>query len=430
MQQLREDDFLEIRLAGVITDYDFKVLTSFYQPLLGAIGLALYLTLVHLHPFAEAEPLDHRLVLQRMDISRNDFLIARQRLEALGLLRTYFKKDGEIRFYYYEIYAPKDAYHFLDDPILRGTLVKFIGERATQRLVRAFQEDQPFADVEEISARFIDIFHPNFDDPAYQLDIENYASSYQNQELAYDFDAEEFLSEMNKQGYINKNALTEDELKQVEQLATLYGLVEKDLARLAIMSYQPQNKRGNRINFEQFKRFLQEEAKYAYLNPKIRKPRKAPAIISGGSFTSKEVNEMELLPPIEYLSKLQMGTQLAAADIRLLDDLNSKFNLEPGVINALVRKVLDINHNILSRNYVEKIAATLVRANVHTAIDTLNYFEEATNRFQKPVGKPKKVTKTAVESHISSQTSPPAGDEEEIAATLAALEAQLKKLKD
>lgn len=429
MTPLREEDFFEIRLAGVITDYDVTVLTNFYQPLMGAIGLSLYLTLLHLHPLAKVEPLDHKTLFQRMDIARSDFLIARQRLEALGLLRTYHQNESNIRFYYYEIYAPKDAYHFLDDPILKGTLVKFIGERAVQKLAHAYQEDPAFQDLEEISARFVEVFQPNFDDPAYQLDIENYTSSYQNQELIYDFDAELFLKEMNQQGYIANNALSPEEINQVEQLAAFYGLGEKDLARIAIMSYLPQNKRGERINFDQFKHFLQEEAKYAYLNPKMRKPRKAPTIISGDSLTSKEINEMELLPPMEYLAKLQKGTQLAAADIRLLDDLRTNFNLAPGVINALVSKVLAINHNILSRPYVEKIAATLVRADVHTALDTLNYFDEATNRFNKPVNRPKKSSKKAVEEVVVNENHT-SDDEEEIAATLAALEAQLKKLKD
>ena len=422
MHQLREDDFFEIRIAGVITDYDVRVLTNFYQPLLGAIGLALYLTLQHIYPFAQVEPLDHRFLWQRMDVSRTDFLIARNRLEALGLLRTYYKKESKIHFYYYELFAPKDAYNFLDDPILKGTLVKFIGERATQKLAHEFKIDDPFTDVEEVSAKFIDVFQPDFNDPVYRVEIENYASSYQTQDISYAFLADVFFTELNAQGYINKKALSQDEVGQIEKLATLYGFSEKILARLAIMAYQPDNKFGERINFSQFKTYLQEEAKYAYINREARTSKRAPMIIHGGSFTAKQINEMELVPPIEYLAKRQKGTQLAAADVRLLDDLSANFHLENGVINALISKVLEINHNILSRAYVEKIAATLVRAEVHTALDTLNYFDEANSRKSSVKVKEKP-------SSSSTKLSSEEQDESDIAATLLALEAQLQKKK-
>ena len=424
MHQLKDDDFFEIRIAGVITDYDVKVLTNFYQPLLGAIGLSLYLTLEHIYPFAQMEPLDHRFLWQRMDVSRTDFLIARNRLEALGLLRTYYKKEHKIHFYYYELYAPKDAYHFLDDPILKGTLVKFIGERATQKLAHAFKIDEPFSDVEEVSSKFVDVFQPDFNDPAYRIEIENYASSYQVQDISYVFLADVFFTELSAQGYINKKALSHDEVEQIEKLATLYGFSEKTLARLVIMAYQPDNKLGKRINFEQFKGFLQEEAKYAYINRDARTSRRAPTIIHGGSLTAKQINEMELMPPIEYLSKLQKGTQLAAADVRLLDDLSTNFHLENGVINALISKVLEINHNNLSRAYVEKIAATLVRAEVYTAIDTLNYFDEANSR-KNPVSSKEKDQVSAKDIKVENSNQ----DDSDINATLAALEAQLQKKK-
>ena len=44
-----------------------------------------------------------------------------------------------------------------------------------------------------------------------------------------------------------------------------------------------------------------------------------------------------------------------------------------GVINALVDYILETNNNILARNLIEKIGATLVRENIETAFDALNY---------------------------------------------------------
>lgn len=431
MHQLRPDDFFEIRIASVLTDYDVKVLTAFYQPLIGSIGLSLYLTLHSLHHFNQTDPYDHSVLFSRMDLSRSDFLIARSRLEAMGLIRSYYKKDNKIHFYYYELYGPKDAFHFLDDPIFKGTLVKFIGERAVQRLAYAFKTDDPFTEVEEVSAKFIDVFRPDFNDPAFKAEIENYASSHQIQELASAFTAEVFFAELKSQGYINKKALSQSEIERIEQLSTLYGLSEALMAKCTIMAFSPDQNVGSRVNFEQLRTYLQEEAKYSYIGGEKAKRRTPPSIISGTSLTARQVNEMEQMSPLAYLSKRQKGAQLASADIRLLEDLSQKFHLANGVINALISKVLELNHNQLSRVYVEKIAATLARTEVQTALDTLNYFEEASTS-QKYGGKQKQ-SNSQTKGENAQQNKPAfvdsSGDDEEIAMAVAALEAQLEKKK-
>ena len=85
---------------------------------------------------------------------------------------------------------------------------------------------------------------------------------------------------------------------------------------------------------------------------------------------------MESLSPKEFLTILQGGASPASSDLRLIEDLSANFHLTPGVINALIDYVLTVNNNVLSRAYVEKIAASLAREGITTVLDAMNYLKK------------------------------------------------------
>ena len=44
----------------------------------------------------------------------------REKLEGIGLLKTYYKKNS-VNNYIYELYSPLNAYEFFNNPIFRGS---------------------------------------------------------------------------------------------------------------------------------------------------------------------------------------------------------------------------------------------------------------------------------------------------------------------
>ena len=66
--------------------------------------------------------------------------------------------------------------------------------------------------------------------------------------------------------------------------------------------------------------------------------------------------------------------------MNILSGLATRLGLTNGVINALVDYVLETNNNILSKNLIEKIGATLVRENIETALDAMNYLTSFNKR--------------------------------------------------
>ena len=96
---------------------------------------------------------------------------------------------------------------------------------------------------------------------------------------------------------------------------------------------------------------------------------------------------METCPPAKYLSLLQNNTAPSSADLTLVSTLATSYNLSNGVINALINYVLQVKDNTLPKNYVEKIAASLVREGVTTVIETLNYLNKTNKRAKKAENK-------------------------------------------
>ena len=84
---------------------------------------------------------------------------ARISLEAIGLLRTYCKQDGQDDFCY-ELLPPMDAKSF-DDPLLSTFLFSKIGEQPYRNLRERFAvDDQKDDQFKEISRTFLDVFKP------------------------------------------------------------------------------------------------------------------------------------------------------------------------------------------------------------------------------------------------------------------------------
>ena len=63
----------------------------------------------------------HHHLMSTMQIKLENLVIAREKLEAVGLLKTYLKKDA-VNNYVYVLYSPMSAADFLNHPILNVVL--------------------------------------------------------------------------------------------------------------------------------------------------------------------------------------------------------------------------------------------------------------------------------------------------------------------
>ncbi|MCF0124470.1 MAG: hypothetical protein HUJ68_01725, partial [Clostridia bacterium] len=118
---LNGKDFMEVKLASLVADYDREILVNLYQPIIGFTGLAVYFSL-----WAEANNqkvvsiINHEQFFNRMKINTTQFVDARKLLEGIGLVKTYVQNSSEVKIYHYDVFAPRTPKDFFDNALLYG----------------------------------------------------------------------------------------------------------------------------------------------------------------------------------------------------------------------------------------------------------------------------------------------------------------------
>ena len=378
MKVLANQDFLEVRLASLIADYDRDTLSNLYQPMIGYEALALYMTLWSEANNEKISPLcTHEQVFLRMRIPAGAYVEARKYLEATGLLKTFVSEGQDYKIYHYELYAPKSPRGFFEDALLYGMLIKSIGESNANRLKTIYLVEPKQDYGEEITTKFAEMFHPQFNDDAF-LDAASSDSKVKGRnagKIKGQFSYEKFFNALSEISQIKDSAFNKNEMKEVERLATLNGVDEEETAKIVNSLYDSEKKKGERIDFDKLAKALQEKTDYKYRRGgKVNQV--SPNLINGATDLAKKINLMEQKAPKDYLSYLQGGTKPASADLKVINDLSRNYHLPNPVINAVVDYVLYKADNVLSRPYAEKVAVSLVRENILTAVDAMNYLKK------------------------------------------------------
>ena len=379
MKVLANQDFLEVRLASLIADYDRDTLSNLYQPMIGFEALALYMTLWSEANNERISPLcTHEQVFLRMRIPAGAYVEARKYLEATGLLKTFVSQGQDFKIYHYELYAPKSPRGFFDDALLYGMLIKSIGESNANRLKNIYLIEPKHDYGEEITTKFAEMFHPQFNDDAFleAASGDNKVKGRNSGKIKGQFSYEQFFASLGEISQIKDSAFNKTEMKEIERLATLNGVSEEETAKLVNQLYNPDKEKGERIDFDKLAKTMQEKTDYKYRRGGRKANQNEPNLVSGATDLAKKINLMETKSPKDYLSYLQGGTKPASADLKVINDLSKNYHLPNPVINAVVDYVLYKADNVLSRPYAEKVAVSLVRENILTAVDAMNYLKK------------------------------------------------------
>src|SRR5574344_1605147 len=144
-------------------DSDRKILIMLYQPIIGSTAINFYMTLwSYLDKYEIISiPWTHHHLMSSMQVSLENIIEAREKLEAIGLLKTYVKIDtkNELNNYVYELYSPLRVYDFLTDPILSTILHDSVGDIEYKNIKEYFK--MPNIDLKgykDITSKFNDVF--------------------------------------------------------------------------------------------------------------------------------------------------------------------------------------------------------------------------------------------------------------------------------
>ena len=369
---LPADTFTVIN-KSILTNYDKKILIMLYQPIIGSISINLYLSLwsyLDKMDFMSIEYNHHNLI-NNMGVSLEDIISSREKLEALGLVRSYIKKD-RINSLIYELYSPLSPNEFFKNPLLSVSLYSTIGKIEYERLKEYFRLPKiNISEYADISCNFNDIFDV--------IDINSYENtSYDLKKV--NVNKLSVISKINidntlslvPEEILNIRSVTKDMKDLIYNLSLIYNLDDyhmSDLISSSVNSKKTIDKKLLRDNARKYYLFehngklpsiaLKSQPEYLRRNSELL------------SLKEKTIRQFETITPYDFLLSKHGGEKLTKNEISILEYLLVDMKLTPGVTNVLIDYVLRINDNKLIKNFVEVIAEQWSRKKIKTVSDAM-----------------------------------------------------------
>ena len=374
----------------VINSNDRKLITMLYQPIIGYTAVSLYFSFIDDLDKLEimSDDLTHHHLMATMQLKLESIVKAREKLEAVGLLKTYLKKDN-INHYVYLLFSPISANEFFNHPILNIVLYNNLGKTEYDKLINYYKIPRlNLKDYSDITSSFNEVFTPI---PGRNLDVNEDIVKNNTNNILLDksIDFNLLISSIPKE-MVNERCFTKEIKSLINSLIYTYniedatmislvrdslnekGLVDKALLRKSCRNYY-QFEEGGRLPTLIYNR----QPDY------LKKPE------GDNSKWAKMVYAFENVSPYEYLKAKYKGGEPTSRDLKLVENLLIDQKLSPGVVNVLLAYVLKINNQKLNKNYIETIVGQWKRLNIETVEDAMKITEKEHKKMKKIINKEK-----------------------------------------
>ena len=369
---------------SIITSYDKKIITMLYQPIIGYTAVSLYNTLLDDLEKSQmmSEDLTHHHLMNTMQLRLEDILISREKLEAVGLIKTYMKKDN-INQYVYLVYSPISANEFFNHPVLNVVLYNNLGKKEYEKVKNYFKVPKiVLKDYEDITCSFDDVFTPvrgsvevtdeiitnnsNNTNINKRIDFSLLISGMPEYEKCFTDDVKELINTLS---YIY-NLDTLDMQGLIRNSINEKGLIDKNVLRKSCRDYYKFDNFGNLPTL-----IYTKQPEY------LKKPK------GDNSKWAKMVYTFENISPYQLLKAKYKGGTPTDRDKKLIESLLVDQKLAPGVVNVLISYILKINNEQLNKSYVETLAGQWKRLNIETVEEAMKFAEKKHKEMYKAIHK-------------------------------------------
>lgn len=365
----------------ILTEVDRTNLISLYEPIVGPIPISLYFTLwrdLDKLSFVSKDYTHHHL----MTILRCDLTTikeAREALEAVGLLKSYYK-EGEPNSYVYELYSPLSAYEFFHHPIFNVVLYNNIGKQEYEELQVLYEKyDMNLNDYTDITKTIDMTFRSSSQAPTFDVRERQALGIALTDQVDFDL----LISSLPK-GLVHERTFSKKTRELINNLSFLYHLDNVQLCEIVRATI---NEKGL-IDKEEMRKLAKKY--YSYNNsgslPTLIYRTQPEYLRSPSGDTSKRgrfIQMCENTSPLDFLRTKYKGGEPTARDVKLLDNLLFQVELKPAVVNVLIDYVLLKNNNKLSQNFIETIAGQWKRLGIETAEEAMNIAEKEHKKYNK-----------------------------------------------
>ena len=366
---LPADSYIVVN-KSIITEIDKKILIDLYQPIIGHNAISFYFTLLNDLEKNEiiSENYNHHHLMTIMQISLEDLKRAKELLEAIGLLKTYLKKN-HINNYVYVLYSPISADEFLNHPILNVVLYNNIGKKEYENIVESYKIPKiNLSNYEDISASFDEIFISVPKDGLFTNE-DLVAKNNNKLSFIYSIDFDLLISGLD----VNEKIFTKDIKDLISNLCFIYsidittiqnlirnclnekGLIDKNLLRKSARNYYQFENNGALPSLI-----------YSTQPTHLKTP------VGDKSLRAKMIYTFENTNPYQFIKSKYKDGKVITRDLQIIENLLIDLKLTPAVVNVLLDYVLRINNQKLNKNFIETIASNWKRRGIETAQEAMD----------------------------------------------------------
>ncbi|PLR77767.1 Replication initiation and membrane attachment protein [Bacillus sp. V3-13] len=388
-QELLPVDRYVVRANGLLHDFDRKVLTFLYQPLIGSACFSLYLTL-----WGEleenriwSESQSHHGLMTIMGMGLRDIYEARLKLEGIGLLKSYVRSENDSREFIYELQPPLNPEQFFLDGMLNIYLYRKIGKNQFARLKRFFS-DRKLPDHEEyknITRAFQDVYASaseaslqHDEETARSLSAENgqvfIGRAEQNGiQIDTEFFNFELLTAGLQESLVPKKALNKKVKEAVSNLSFLYGIDPIQMKSIILSAVTAEDE----IDIEELRKAARDWYQFEHqdkLPSLVDRLQPAVHLTAAAEPKTQEeqlVHYLETTSPRQLLKDISGGAEPTKTDLQIIEEVMFQQKLLPGVTNVLIQYVLLKTNMKLTKGYIEKIASHWARKKIKTVKEAM-----------------------------------------------------------
>lgn len=342
------------------------ILVYLYQPLITSQGFSLYMFLYNeakrMDRFHKSCALSRITHFLNLDVDKLDSLL--RMLEAIGLLKTYYRRSKSQVTYVYSLQSPLSIKAFFKNHILTTLLTQTIGKEELEKTKVFFRvASENLKDYEAMNIRFQDVFDVDLSQVR-PLRLRDHYVEVQSMPLEIDYDLDLFYEALRNNQVPLK--IVKNRIDEIKQIAVIYHIDPLTLSSLTREALHDQE-----IDIT----LLKDKAKAYYSMDSLStlsevyhtQPDRYKSPGGAQSKLDQHLAYLESISPYELLKNAQGGREPVVRDLTIAETLMVQLGLTPGVTNVLLEYVMGQNAGRLPRAYIETIGASWARRGLKTA---------------------------------------------------------------
>lgn len=395
-QNILPKDTVRVFRQDVITDVDKKVVSLLYLPFLGPQTTALYSYLLNAVETTTNTDLTHYTMMTMLQLTPKDYYEIRSRLEAVGLLTTYYKDDAQTRFMC-QLHPPVTPFVFFNDPLYSGLLKQHVDEQQFHQLKRHFiVETVVVENYQNISQSFAAVFGEHV---SYYRDNDGQVVNQERIGIRISDDSFNwaYFMQLLANTMIREEHLTPEIKQSIYMAATLYGVTPIQMRNYVYDAYHMGYDKVDKDKLLQLVRqdaskqvVSQNQSEAEHLSAdkyvQLEKEGYSPEMID-------LIKKFDQTTPAMLIKQIKTAknarnegsgiVQVEQSELKLIEDLMLVNRLNASVVNVLLHYVLVVMDNALfTEKFAKKIASDWINRKLTSAEQVIVHLKQRDDKYK------------------------------------------------